>query len=90
MITPEVEGLARAFESIRRFPDFRPADRIWWLYLREAVQQWLERHEDAAIRAAHDGVKAFPENLPDERARWLNLRAAVVEVLECYGPSLRT
>lgn len=89
MIPPEVEALARAFESIRRFPDFRPADRIWWLYLREAVQRWLEKHEDPGIRSAHDGVKAFPENLPDERARWLNLRAAVVELLERYGPSLR-
>lgn len=89
MIAPEVEGLARAFECIRRFPDFRPADRIWWLYLREAVQQWLEKHEEPAIRSAHDGVKAFPENLPDERRRWLDLRAAVVQVLERSGTCFR-
>jgi len=90
MIAPEVEDLARVIERISRFPDFRPADRIWWLYLREEVQRWLEKHEDAELRAAHDGVKAFPENLPNERARWLDLRLAVVHLIERYGKSLRS
>lgn len=90
MIPPEVEDLARSFERIRRFTAFHPADRVWWLYLREGVQRWLEKNEDPALCSAHDGVKAFPENLPDEPARWRNLRTAVVDVLERYGPSLRS
>jgi len=77
MTTPELEALARTFERIREIPEFHPGDRIWWLYFREAVQHWLERHEHAGIRAAHDGVKAFPENLLDESARWLALRNEV-------------
>lgn len=89
MTPPEGEDLARAFEPIRRFPDFHPADRIWWLYLRQGVERWLEKHEDAGIRAAHNSVKAFPENLPDERALWLDLRAAVVQVLERHRQSSR-
>lgn len=85
MIAPEIEALGRTFERIREIPDFQPGDRIWWLYFREAVQHWLERHEDARIRAAHDGVKAFPENLLDERTRWLALRAEVERLLSRQG-----
>lgn len=80
-MTAELEAIARTFEKVREKPCFHPGDRIWWLYLREAVQGWLERHEDAGIRAAHDGVKAFPENLPDEGPRWLALRAEVERLL---------
>ncbi len=78
----ELEQLRFAFDRLRAFPDFRPHQRIWWIYLRVAVERWLERNEDVAIRAAHDGIKAFPENLPDERTRWLDLRAAVAHVLQ--------
>ncbi len=85
MTKPDLEALARTFERVRDMPDFRPGDRIWWLYLREAVQHWLERNEDPAIRAAHDSLKAFPENLRDERTRWLTLRDQVQALLEREG-----
>ncbi len=78
----EIERLRIAFDRIRDLPAFVPADRIWWLYLREAVQHWLEKHEHAGIRIAHDGVKAFPENLPDESQRWLALRSEVERLLK--------
>ncbi|MCM0001106.1 MAG: hypothetical protein NBV68_17165 [Erythrobacter sp.] len=72
-------------DRVRDLVDFYPGDRIWWLYVREAVQHWLEKHEDPAIRVAHDGVKAFPENLPDERTRWLTLRDQVQALLDREG-----
>lgn len=83
MIAEDVEQLRRAFDRVSSFADFQPGERIWWIYLRVAVEHWLERHEDPAIRSAHNGVKAFPENLPDERARWLDLRMAVAQTLNC-------
>lgn len=73
----KLEQLQFAFERVSAFTDFRPGERIWWIYLRVAAEQWLESNEDPAIRAAHSAVKAFPEHLPDERDRWLDLRAAV-------------
>lgn len=78
----DFDALSRAYGRIRGLPDFHPGDRIWWFYLREAVQRWLERHEDADLRNALNGVKEFPEKLPDENSRWLDLRQAVENVLE--------
>ncbi len=74
--------LRMTFDRVRDLPDFHPGDRIWWLYFREAVQHWLQKHQHPGIRAAHDGVKAFPENLPDERTRWIALRDQVQALLD--------
>lgn len=67
--------------------EFQPGDRIWWIYLRGAVEHWLELNEDPDIRTAYDRLKAFPENLPDEAARWIELRAAVSAVLDRQPPA---
>lgn len=85
----ETEALRRECERVSRFPGFDSSQRIWWIYLRGAVEHWLVRHEDPDVRAAYDRLKSFPENLPDERACWLDLRQAVQKVLEEYGPGPR-
>jgi hypothetical protein len=90
MISPDREAIERAFDRVRVFPNFRPADRIWWLYLREAEQRWLEPNEHAGIPVAHDGVKAFPENLPDELTRWLALRSEIEHLIRSEIASLGT
>lgn len=76
------EELRREFDRVSTFPDFDPSQRIWWIYLRAAVEKWLERNEEPGVRAAFDRIKGFPEDLPDERARWLELRDAVGAALE--------
>jgi len=78
------EALAREFARLHRFAVFEADHRIWWLYLREAVVRWLEKHEDEALRAALQGVKEFPEKLPGEAARWEDLRMAVGILLERF------
>jgi len=77
----DIDELHREYDRVKILTCFDSSQRIWWIYLREAVQRWLERNEDAAVRAAFDRVKAFPEDLPDEAARWLQLREAVKRVL---------
>ncbi len=79
------DDLRRTFDRVTGIEAFRPGDRIWWLYLREAVAQVLFHHHLAELRAAHDAVKAFPENLPNEAACWLRLRDAVAAELERQG-----
>lgn len=76
-----IDDLRRTFERVKDFQGFRPDQRVWWIYMRVAVERWLERNEDAQVRAAHDQIKAFPENLPDEAARWIALRNAVAAVI---------
>jgi len=77
----DFDALRREFDRVNCFPGFDSSQRIWWIYLRAAVERWLERNEDPDIRAAYDQLKAFPENLPDEAARWMDLREAVGRVL---------
>lgn len=81
----ELDQLRFAFDRVRSAPDFVPGERIWWIYLRGAVEAVLVRHELEELRAAYNRVKEFPELLPDERARWLDLRAAARKVLEQSG-----
>lgn len=81
----EWDDLRRTFERVRDLDDFRAGDRIWWLYLREAVEKVLFAHQLEDLREAHLAVKAFPENLPNERAAWLRLRDAVALELERHG-----
>lgn len=75
------DNLHRTYARVADFRYFDPGQRIWWIYLRVAVEQWLERNEDPDIRIAYDRLKSFPENLPDERESWLTLRAAVAQLL---------
>lgn len=92
----EWEDLRRSFAKVEGLTDFRPGDRIWWLYLREAVEKVLFRHKLEELSAAHLAVKAFPENLPNERAAWLRVQEAVREAIERHdrsggtGPQTRT
>ncbi len=71
-----------AYDSVRDWPDFVASERIWWLYLREAVEHLSTRHKHPELQEAYTRVKEFPEWLPDERQRWLDLRKAVRRVLE--------
>lgn len=77
----ELERLRREYERVAYFPCFDSSQRIWWFYLREAVEKVVVRHDLPELQAAYDRVKAFPENLPDEAARWIELRAAVARSL---------
>lgn len=85
-VTEARDALGRTFERVKHLATFTPGDRIWWIYLRNAVSTWLEANEDAALRAAFDQVKDFPENLINEQARWLDLRQAVEQVLARTEP----
>lgn len=76
------DALRRQYDRLQSFPDFRPQDRIWWIYLRAEVEQVVSRRRDLPeLQAAYDRVKAFPENLPNERRCWHELRQAVARVL---------
>jgi hypothetical protein len=77
----DLGDLHRKYARVADFRHFDPAQRIWWLYLREAAENWLERNEDPDIRAAYDRLKEFPEHLPNERAQWIALREAVARVI---------
>lgn len=77
----ELDGLRRQYDRLSAFPDFRPEDRIWWIYLRADVEKVVVHKDLPELQAAYDRVKAFPENLPDERARWLDLREQVGRAL---------
>lgn len=77
----DFDALRREFERVNFFPGFDSSQRIWWIYLRAAVEKWLERNEDPEVRAAYDRLKESPENLPNEAARWMDLREAVGKVL---------
>jgi len=77
----DLEELHQRYVRVADFRFFDPSQRIWWLYLREATERWLERNEDAEVRAAHIKLKNFPEHLPNERESWLELRAAVAKVI---------
>lgn len=78
----DLDDLHRKYARVADLRFFDPAQRIWWLYLREAAEKWLERNEDADVRAAYDRLKEFPEHLPNERARWIELRDAVANVVK--------
>lgn len=82
---PDLDELRRTFTRIEAFPDFRPDQRIWWIYVRNAAIEVASRTELPSLQDACDLVKAFPENLPNERARWLALRDEVARVLAEYG-----
>ncbi|MFO6447881.1 hypothetical protein ACLBKU_12110 [Erythrobacter sp. NE805] len=77
------DDLARQYTRVAAFSRFEPEQRIWWIYLRGAVERWFERrgNEDPRLREAYDRVKSFPEHLPDELQAWHQLREAVKEVL---------
>lgn len=77
----DYESLRREFERVNVLLCFDASQRIWWIYLRAAVERWLERNDDPGVRAAYDRLKAFPENLPHEATRWIELREAVGRVL---------
>jgi len=77
-----IDHLHREYDRVRIFTCFDSSQRIWWIYLREAVEDWLERNEDAAVRAAFGRLKTSTEDLPDEGARWLELRNAVKRVIQ--------
>ena len=81
----DFDALRREFERVNFFPGFDSSQRIWWIYLRAAVEKWLERNEDPEIRASYDRLKEFPENLPNEAARWMDLRDAVGRVMREDG-----
>ena len=78
----DLDELRRTFERVKDFADFRPDQRIWWIYVRNAAIEVAARGAFPVLKAACDQLKAFPENVPNERARWLALRDAVADVLE--------
>lgn len=47
----DFDALRREYERVNFFPGFDSSQRIWWIYLRAAVEKWLERNEDPEIRA---------------------------------------
>jgi hypothetical protein len=79
------DDLRREYHRVSILLGFDNSQRIWWLYLRNAAERWLERNEDPAVRTAHDRLKNFPEHLPDEPDRWLALRQEVARVLAEEG-----
>lgn len=78
---PDLDELHRTFSRVADLPDFRPDQRIWWIYMRNAAIEVGARGQFPDLAAACDEVKAFPENVPNERAKWLELRRAVAAVL---------
>lgn len=78
----DFDALRREYERVNFFPGFDSSQHIWWIYLRAAVEKWLERNEDPEIRAAYDRLKEYPENLPNEAARWMDLRDEVGKLLQ--------
>lgn len=40
----DIERLRAAFDRVKEFPEFQPDERVRWLELRQAVEQFLERH----------------------------------------------
>jgi hypothetical protein len=81
LIVDDIERLRMALDRVRDLASFHPADRVWWLYLRAAVEAVLVMHESEGLREAHARVKEFPETLPDEGERWLQLRSAALNAL---------
>jgi hypothetical protein len=82
---PDLEDLRRTWSRVEPMDDFRPGDRIWWIYLRNAAIEAASRNNLPGLQDVCDQLKAFPENLPNERGRWLALRDEVARVLAEYG-----
>jgi ATP-dependent exoDNAse (exonuclease V) beta subunit len=78
----EWEALRREYDRLNIFTCFDSTQRIWWIYMRNAVEEVVRRHNLPELQAAYDALKAFPESLPDEPVRWLALRAAVADALD--------
>jgi len=76
-----MDDLSTELRRVRIFLSFDRTQRIWWLYLREAVERWLLWNDDAVMRAACDRLSSCPEDMPDEGERWLDLRRAVEQML---------
>jgi hypothetical protein len=77
----DFDALRREFDRVSHFPGFDSSQRIWWIYLREAVEKVLERHDLPELQAAYNRVKDFPESKRDEAAQWVELRDAVERVM---------
>lgn len=78
----EWDDLRRATDRVSILGTFRPHQRIWWIYMREAVEKLLVSTELVELRAAHQLVKELPEHMPDEPDRWNGFKHGVDHVLE--------
>lgn len=77
----DIAELRRTYTKIAAFDDFRPDQRIWWIYVRNVAIELASLAHYPALAAAVSPLKLFPENLPNERALWLKFRAAVADAL---------
>lgn len=78
----DFDALRRELDRVCHFPGFDSSQRIWWIYLREAVEKVVVRHDLPELQTAYNRVKDFPESKRDEAARWIELRDAAGNVLE--------
>jgi hypothetical protein len=78
----DLDELRRTYSRVEGLLNFYPADRIWWIYMRNAAIEVAMRAHLPELKEACELVKAFPENAPNERARWMTLRQAVARLLE--------
>ena len=84
----ERERLERIAQRVATMGPFEAGQRVWWLELRQAVEDYLRRcgrDEHQHLRAAYRGVQDMPERLPNEGARWHELREAVAATLQSDG-----
>lgn len=79
---PDLDDLRRAWSRVEGFTGFDPAQRIWWIYMRNAAIELTVRHPIPALEQACAPLKDMPERVVNEARHWLALREAVTLLLE--------